>query len=179
LNNVGFEEGFYSAQSAPFWLIPGKLSRSPFTGFWATLISFGKSVFELPLDHVILVDVEAKGRQLAGIDLSEAELFEVDFSGADLRHAILKKAVLQNVNFQGAKLNNTKIGGIRIDEKTDMSKANWWQADFWIDDGTLADTGLLEQLYDRYSAAIPQGLDDVHISARAVIAIKRQGQKLG
>jgi hypothetical protein len=127
---------------------------------------------------IFLVNADLKDADLTSSNLQRSFLMRAQLQRANLSEAQLQLANLSKAHLQGARLNNadmngTVLSGIEIDDQTDFSNTKWWKAHFKFDTNYSSTEKLLESLYQRYHASVPQNLDEVHESIRQFISDKR------
>jgi hypothetical protein len=155
--------------------------------FSRALQLIGSDSREVKLDAVLLVGGFAPGAALSGIGLSQSQLHSFDFQKTDLSDADLESASLQAANLVGARLRQSNLVGANLEDAnlaytdltdtklfraimnnaTDLSGTNWWQADFSNPGAEEVDTNLLRMLFERDGNNIPSDSDDLHTSVRA------------
>lgn len=140
------------------------------------------NVFSLALKHhpIVLTQVHKNplflpGASLQGTDLRKADMKRVILTEAKLRRANLQEAHLQGARLVRTDVEDTKLWGAHVNERTSFRQTKWWEADF-SRGGDLkeVDLKLLEELFSRYSEAIPSDLTKVHPSAREFISERQK-----
>lgn len=112
---------------------------------------------------------------LAYANLKKANFQNADLSGSHLFRAGLEEANLTNATLydawmRGATLTGAKLSGSAINENTDFTGTNWWQANFYAQGGAEIDSALLNELFDRYRADVPKDRGHLHPSVQDFVA---------
>jgi hypothetical protein len=96
-------------------------------------------VYIISLGELFLVNADLRYATLGGIGepksvevgMPDAQLREADLEEATLRDLSLRGAQLQGANLINAKMDGTELFGARIDAKTNLEGATWWNANFY------------------------------------------------
>lgn len=78
--------------------------------------TFGRVLFRLALNKVILCCADLRDADLRGVDLRGVDLRWVDFSGADLSGANLSESDLRGTNFTGANIGRVNFRNANLRE---------------------------------------------------------------
>lgn len=135
----------------------------------------------LNLQKLFLPEVDLRYTDLHDSDLSEAVLANVNLTKANLTKANLRKSILANANLENSTVVDAKVAGAKM-QGVKLGGAKWWLMDFRIsDDGPEIDLELLDYLYRRFAAGIPDdltgaGLQENSAVAQYVLKARRLGQ---
>lgn len=109
---------------------------------------------ELDLRGTEIIGANLSNADLSGSDFSETELVNVGFSNSDLTSANFSKTVIKNSDFIRATLIGTKFNGSKVEEcdftEADFSGADLSDADLSNSDLCYADN-LTETIFDSYT----------------------------
>lgn len=129
------------------------------------------------LESAIMDGVKAEDANFTKARLNEVSLLPLPYSAWGRETASLNGAFLAEANLSKVKFNQTRLATAQIDEKTDFTDANWWQAEFFGGRrivGQDVDTNLLNQLYDKYGLDKKIKKEDLNPSVQEFLKSKKQ-----